>query len=149
MTRFSLRRSGILALAFAIAHVATAALVFPLQIHIALKVVFCTLIAASLVHALARHALLVTRNAVVSASITRRDAKISLRDGSHIDAVLLDTTYVTPLLAVLNLSIPGERFCRHVILVRDNVPEEDFRRLRVALKWARACERRTTNASGL
>jgi hypothetical protein len=37
----------------------------------------------------------------------------------------------------LNLRVEGSRFAQHVLLVRDNLDPEDFRKIRVLLRWAR------------
>jgi toxin CptA len=47
----------------------------------------------------------------------------------------LGTTYVTPYLTVLNLRGHGERGARHVTLLPDSLHAEDFRKLRVWLRW--------------
>ena len=48
---------------------------------------------------------------------------------------VLGTTYVTPYLTVLNLRGHGERGARHVTLLPDSLHAEDFRKLRVWLRW--------------
>jgi toxin CptA len=40
-----------------------------------------------------------------------------------------------PWLTVLNLKLPGKRLVRHVILLPDALDENEFRRLRVWLRW--------------
>ena len=143
MTRFALRPSRLLASAFIAAHVAAGALVFPLQIDIRVQAFLWALVAASLSHALARHALLRTRNALVSGLIRDAgNATVTLRDGTELAMEILGTTYVTPMLTVLNLRAQDEHFARHVLFAPDNIDREDYRKLRVVLKWARGRDAR-------
>ena len=142
MTRFALRPSRYLTLAFAASHVTAAALVIPLQIPLTMKLLLWTLIVASLAYALLRHALLRTGNAIANVSLQDgATAFVTLRNGTALETQILETSYVTPALTVLNLRVANERLARHVLFVPDNINQEDYRRLRVILKWARASAR--------
>lgn len=57
------------------------------------------------------------------------------RAGDWHEADLLGTSFVAPYLAVLNLQPAGRRLARHLVILPDGVDAEDFRRLRVWLKW--------------
>ena len=136
MAHFTLRASRLLAAGFTAIHAASAAVTLPLQLPVAAKAVLWAAIAASLTHALLRHAFLLTANAIVAGVITDASlASFTRHDGREVDAEILDTTYVTPSLTLLNLREQGAVRPRHVILVRDNVEVEDFRELRVVLRW--------------
>lgn len=138
MTRVRLRPSRSLAIVVCAAHAVAAVLVLPLQIGAAAKIGLWTVVAASLVRAL-REALLMGADAIVGATIhDGAHATVSLRSGTEVEARILGTTYVTPMLTALNLHIAGSRFARHVLLVPDNIDREDYRKLRVVLKWARS-----------
>ena len=53
-------------------------------------------------------------------------------------ACLMPTTLVHPHLVVLNLRLSGQPwYCRYrsIILLRDNIDSETFRRLRIRLRW--------------
>lgn len=138
MVRLTVHASRKLTIAFLAVHGATAALTWPLQTVVVVKLVVWCFMAASLAHALARHALLRTKNAIVVVVLRDSvDATVVLRDGSSWKAQVLGTTYVSAELTVLHLRVDGFRFAQHVLLVRDNVHVNDYRRLRVLLRWSR------------
>lgn len=59
------------------------------------------------------------------------------RQGTYA-ATLLPTTFVHPQLVVLNLRLTGQPwYCRwrSIVLLRDNIEPETFRRLRIRLRW--------------
>ncbi|MHB1621159.1 MAG: protein YgfX [Sulfuricella sp.] len=57
------------------------------------------------------------------------------RAGVWHEAVLLGSSFVAPHLTVLNLKPAGGRRVKHMVILPDAVDAEDFRRLRVWLKW--------------
>jgi toxin CptA len=137
MVRARLRPSRLLTTMFVLVHASAAAVlctvVLPLEVTLAIGVA----IAASLLHALWRHALLRSRGSLVTVEIRNRsEAAVKRKDGEWHDAEILGTSSVTPWLTVLNLAGPGRRR-RHVLLVPDNIDSQDFRELRVLLRWAR------------
>lgn len=62
---------------------------------------------------------------------------IRLRSGSWRTARLLETSFVSPYLTILNLKTDDSYFARHAVLMPDNVSSEDFRRFRIWLRWKR------------
>lgn len=61
------------------------------------------------------------------------------RAGAWHEASLLGSSFVAPHLTVLNLKPAGGRLVKHLVILPDAVDAEDFRRLRVWLKWR--CEK--------
>ena len=61
--------------------------------------------------------------------------EFQLRAGPWHEAGLLGSSFVSPYLTVLNLRPAGGRFAQHLVILPDAVDAEDFRRLRVWLKW--------------
>jgi len=57
------------------------------------------------------------------------------RTGAWHEAALLGSSFVAPYLTVLNLKPAGGRLVKHLVILPDAVNAEDFRRLRVWLKW--------------
>ena len=57
------------------------------------------------------------------------------RTGAWHEAALLGSSFVAPYLTVLNLKPAGGRLVKHLVILPDAVNTEDFRRLRVWLKW--------------
>ena len=133
-----IRPSRLLAAAFALAHTAAAATVFPLEMPFEWKAALLAAVLASLVRCVGRHARLRGRRAIVELEIKDREtATITLRSGERLDARILGTSCVTPMLTTINLKAQGHRIAKHVLLVADSVAPEDFRKVRVLLRWAR------------
>ena len=136
MTRFTLKASRLLTVSFTGAHTAAAAVILPLQIPLPVKAALWVLIGVSLAHVLLRHALLLTASAIVAGAVTDpAEATLECRNGRESEAQILGTSYVTPTLTVLNLRENGALLPRHILLVADNIHPEDFRELRVLLRW--------------
>ena len=57
------------------------------------------------------------------------------RTGEWHDAALLGSSFVSSYLTVLNLKPANGRLVKHLVVLPDAVSAEDFRRLRVWLKW--------------
>jgi len=57
------------------------------------------------------------------------------RAGAWREAALLGSSFVAPYLTMLNLKPAGGRLAKHLVILPDAVNVEDFRRLRVWLKW--------------
>jgi toxin CptA len=138
MVRVQLKRSRLLAVSLTLTHCAAAATVFPLDAGIQAKAALIASVIVSLVRVLYRHALLRSPRSVVELEIHDQEkAAIRTRRTAWRDARILSTSCVTPSLTVLNLRTEDTRPAQHVLLVRDNVDEEAFRRIRVLLRWAR------------
>jgi toxin CptA len=59
-----------------------------------------------------------------------------LRNGRHLPCRMLRDTLVTPWLVILNVMPSEQRWGRSVVILRDAMGAESFRRLRVALRWS-------------
>lgn len=137
MLCISLKPSAYLAGVLVGVHIAAAVILLPLDIPHLAKLGLAILVAASLVHSLGRHALLRGRMALIGLELRRKGAPASVqtRDGAWHEAWVLDTTYVSPLLTVLNLRLHGHKYARHILIAPDSTGHDDFRRLRVCLRW--------------
>jgi toxin CptA len=112
------------------------------------KAALALLVTASVVHCTYRHAVLRTSQSVVAIEI--RDqfvAAIETPKHGWRSARILGSTFVTSALTVLNLRVDGERLTRHVVLVPGNVDADEFRRIRVLLRWLRLRQEADTVAS--
>jgi hypothetical protein len=65
-------------------------------------------------------------------------ARVYDRDGSRHEARLTRSTLVTPWLVILVLATGRLRPARTLVVPLDSLPSDDFRRLRVWLRWTRA-----------
>lgn len=136
MFRVPIRRSPYLAALLTAVHLAAAATLIPLDIPLWPKVAVALAIVASLAQSLGRHALLIGRTALIAVELHEGDeAAVQTRDGAWHPARVLGTSYISPLLTVLNLRFDGRALARHILVLPDNVDAEDFRALRVLLRW--------------
>jgi hypothetical protein len=136
MLRITLRASRRLAAILVAVHVAAGVTCIPLDIPLEIKLAISAAIAVSLVHALRRYALLRGRAALVALELrAERQADAQTRDGAWHHACILGTSYVSASLTVLNLKFDDRLVARHLIIVPDMLDIEDFRALRVILRW--------------
>jgi toxin CptA len=57
------------------------------------------------------------------------------RNGSEFTGKLLASSFITPHLVILQVSLPDYRLKQNVVLMADSMDAESFRKLRVAVKW--------------
>lgn len=101
-----------------------------------LAAVLMPLLVASAWYTLRRDALRMQPNSLVAVRL-HADGRYAfkVRGETWHQAALLGSSYVSPYLTVLNLRPEGSRFARHLVILPDAINAEDFRRLRVWLKW--------------
>lgn len=116
-------------------HAAAAVLVLA-TLPLWLSLPACAALGASLMLALRRHARRSAAAAVVEVAL-RLDGRVDLRrrDGGCPQERLLPSSFVSPMLVILNL--PGKRWRppRAVLVPADSVAPDDHRRLRIWLRW--------------
>ena len=80
--------------------------------------------------------LLLTAGSVVAIEIGS-DNKLSVQTnrGEWDECEVLGSTYVTPYLTVMNLRQSDGRATRRIVILPDSISAEDFRKLRVWLRW--------------
>jgi toxin CptA len=136
MLRLTLKPSRSIAIVLTTAHLAAAATLLPLDLPAWAKVLLTLTIAASLAHAVFRYALLRGASCLGAIELREHDQlAVQTRDGTWHEARILGTSYVSPVLSVINLRLEGRRCARHMVIVSDNADAEYFRRLRVWLRW--------------
>lgn len=136
--RVTIAPSTTLAVALGAVHLAAAGSLWLTPIPVTGKVVFTLAIGISLIYFMAHDALLHASHSVVALDI-RDDGTIALQNrlGEWIDCDVLDSSYISHYLTVINFLPRGQHAARHVILVPDNVDAREFRRLRMWLRWKR------------
>jgi toxin CptA len=92
------------------------------------------LVLADMVHTIMRHALLMSPSSVVFLKVDGNECTLFLKNGREVRSALLDSTYVSPYLTILNLKEKKRLFSRSVIIASDAVDREEFRALRVRLE---------------
>ncbi len=137
MLKLSIRRSGYLFWLLLLAHAGAAALLWPLAMPAWGKVAIILVVIASLIYFLYHVALLRTAEAVHAIEI-KEDGKIVVqtRRGEWHECRLSGDSFVSDWLTIMVLAQENRHAARYVVITPDNVDAEDFRRLRVWLRWA-------------
>lgn len=125
-----------LAIILSSAHFVTAGLLWPLALYWDIKVIIVAALMISLIHYLRRDALLTANNAVVVLELSDEMAcTLITRSGESIASTILGSTFVAPYLVVLNLKLEEKFFICSVVILPDSMDAEQFRQLRVWLRW--------------
>ena len=134
--RIVINPSARLAIAACAVHAAAATAVWLAPIALWLKAGLTLAMTVSLVLGLFYKAALHAAEAIVALEIAE-DGRMSFqtRRGKWRECELLQTSYVSPQLTILNLKPRDGLRTRHVVLVPDNVDAHEFRRLRTLLRW--------------
>ncbi len=132
---YPLGPSRYLAAILTVGHLSVAALLLFLDFSPAWKIPALALLLVSLIYEL-RVALRFGVHAVTAFRVAK-DGAISIRSqsGEWRGCAVLDSSYVTAFLTVVNLRATGERRVRSVIILPDCMAADDYRRLRVWLRW--------------
>ena len=132
---YSLGPSSYLAAILLVGHMSAAALLWWLDFSPFWKIVAWSLLLASLVHE-ERMAWRIGGNTVLALRIARDGAlHLHIRKDGWREGELLGSSYVSSFLTVINVRLPGERRMRSVVLLSDSIQGDDYRRLRVWLRW--------------
>lgn len=125
-----------LAIILSLAHFAVAGLLWLLALSLGIKVIIVAALIISLIHYLRRDALLTANNAVVALELSdEMPCTLITRSGKSIACTILGSTFVAPYLTVLNLKFPENFFTCSVVILPDSMDAEQFRQLRVWLRW--------------
>lgn len=97
--------------------------------------VFAALLAASAIRTISRQALRRGAHAVTAMELADREqVRVRTGDGTWHGGLLLGTSTVGASLTVLNIRLEGLGM-QHVLITGDGIDGDDFRRLRVWLRW--------------
>ncbi len=133
MIPISLKPSISLAAILATAHLGAIFLVFVLPISVRLPLVM--LLAFSMAYSILRYAFIRLPDSIVSLKLEEKSCMFSMRGGSEKSCVFHGSSYVSPYLTVLNLKEEGKRLMKSVVILPDAIDREEFRQLRVWLRW--------------
>ena len=136
MLKISLRASWLLVAILALAHGAAIAIVLLVSIPLWAKPIAAAGLTVHLFVVARRQALLLTPDSAVAIEISS-DNKLSVkaRHGEWSEYAVLGDTYVTSYLTVMNLKHTDTHEGKRVAILPDSVGAEDFRKLRVWLRW--------------
>jgi toxin CptA len=131
-----------LALMLGLAHVLAISLLWPLMLPVAAKLAATAALASSLVIYLRHYAFRNLPGSITSLTLAEdMTCTLETRSREHIACAVLGSTFVAPYLTVLELKPldPANSLrrlrSRSVVILPDAVGEEDFRQLRVLLRW--------------
>ncbi len=117
-------------------HAAAALLALSVPLDMPVRLVLLAAVAASLAYHGNREILRRSRNSVQAVHLAA-DGTFSIRFGSSwLQAEVQGSSFVRPWLTVLHLKPQGRRFGMPLVLLPDMLRTEDFRRLRVWLRWS-------------
>ena len=103
-----------------------------------IKAIAIAALAASFIFEIRQTVLVRAPDAVVALEIASDDTlSIQTRRGDWIECEVLGSTYVTSFLAIMNLKEQGSGRTRRAVILPDSIEAEDFRKLRVWLRWKR------------
>jgi len=106
----------------------------PLPFHI--QLIGIGVLSISLFIYLGRDGLLCFARSVVLLKLTNEsNCMLETKGGQIIDCEILGSTFVSPYLTVLMLQASRSWFTQSVVIVPDMIDAEEFRRLRVVLRW--------------
>lgn len=125
-----------------LAHVSAISLLWPLMLPVAAKVASTVALAISLVIYLRHYALRKSPGSITGLSLADdMTCTLETRRGERIACALLGSSFVAPYLTVLELKPLNDTKWSHrlrpcsVVILPDAIAAEDFRRLRVLLRW--------------
>lgn len=133
--RVDLRPSCRLAWLLGTAHGGAALLLPALPLPLWMKLLMAGLLLASAAHAVALHALRRGDSAVTAIELADREQlKLLTGDGLWLSGRLLGSSTVSIGLTLLNIRLDRGGI-RHVLITGDGIDADDYRRLRVWLRW--------------
>ncbi|MDO9470690.1 MAG: hypothetical protein Q7J23_08220 [Nitrosomonas sp.] len=125
-----------LAAILSLAHLATAGLLWLLELPLGIQAIAAAALVFSLIYYLRQDALLTANDAVEFFELSSEmQCTLTTRSGESMGCSILGDTFVTPYLTVLNLKPSGKFLTRSVVILPDGIDVEEFRQLRVWLRW--------------
>lgn len=125
-----------LALMLAAAHATAIGLILVLPLPVWLNLVAIVVFCINFAFYFRRNAWLSAPDSIVALEI-KEDCTCAVQtsSGKRLPCIALPTSYVSASLTILNLKVGGERLARHLVILPDALSAEDFRKLRVLLRW--------------
>ena len=136
MLKISLRPSWGLAAILLIAHGAAIAVIAAVDMPLWLKLIAFAALFLNCLLEVRRTALLLPPDAVVAIEISSDNVlTIQTRRGDWLECEVLGSTYVMSCLAIVNLKHTDSGASRRIAILPDSIAAEDFRQLRIWLRW--------------
>jgi toxin CptA len=126
-----------LAVILVLAHLVAAGLLWPLALSWNIAVIIVAMLIVSLFYYLRKDAMLTAQNAVVVLTLPDDEMTcvLTTRSGESVACSIQGSSFVASYLTVINLKPSQKFFARSVVILPDGIDAEEFRRLRVWLRW--------------
>jgi toxin CptA len=137
--RVNLQPSYSLAAILIVSHCVATVLIWLLALTIVIKILVTIAIIFSCVYYLRQDALLLNNNAVIAFDLFEKmQCTITTRSGKSIQCLITADSFVTPVLTVIIFKLKKplslSPFCS-VVILPDRIETNEFRRLRIWLRW--------------
>jgi toxin CptA len=117
-------------------HLVAAGILWPLALPWNITVIILAMLIVSLFYYLRKDAMLTAHNAVVVLTLPdEMTCVLTTRSGESIACSIQGSSFVAPYLTVINMKPSKKFFARSVVILPDAIDAEEFRRLRVWLRW--------------
>ncbi len=136
--KITLRPSRILTAILVLAHAAAIAMVVLAGLPLWAQSILAAALVVNLVFDVRQTAWLRAPGAVIGFEIAADDRfSIQIRCGEWLECEVLGSTYVTYFLTILNLKAIDSGKHQRAVILPDSLDAEDFRKMRVWLRWKR------------
>jgi toxin CptA len=133
--RFKLGRSVYLAVLLFLSHGAFLAALPQLALPVWSMLALAMAVLLNLAYFLWRDALLAAPSSCAELVIVGGGVMLVLRNGKRLSGRISGSSLVTPWLTVVNVSLSQRHKVRSVLILPDSMAKDEFRQLRVWLKW--------------
>ena len=130
--------SCLLTATLVIAHGAAMVMIVIVSMPPWVKLIIAAALMLNCLFSVRRSALLLMPSSAIALEVSLDNVlSVQTRDSNWIECEVLGSTYVASFLTILNLRQIAQRTIRHIIILPDAIHPEDFRKLRVWLRWRR------------
>lgn len=113
----------------------TILIVFMLPIVVLAKTALAITLGCALAYYLCRDAWLLLSSSPVAIRVEGNEILLLTRGGSELHGRISGSSVVTPVITVLNVLPNAQKAALHIVIFPDSMDKEQFRELRVLLKW--------------
>jgi toxin CptA len=116
-------------------HVLTVVVVLLLPMIVLAKTIFLVTLLLALRYSLRRYAWLLLPGSFVGMRIEGERISLFRRDAAEVTGTILSDSLITPLVVVINMLPDANSGIRSIVIFPDGIEKEQFRQLRVLLRW--------------
>ena len=136
MTRYlKLRPSVILSILLLFVYLFAILAIFALPLIVLMKFLFAACLLGLLAYYFCSDVWMMLSCSPVAIRLVGTSISVITRGEGEYTGEILGDSVVTPILTILHIFLPGHKILRYVIIFQDSMVREDFRELRVMLRW--------------